>query len=76
MGRHMHIPFCFASRKLNLPTENLPESHLPDPESSPARYGRVLQVNQTVQERERDDVTFIHAIRGPLPDRIPGFYGP
>jgi hypothetical protein len=76
MGRHMHVPFCFVYRKFNIPTENLPERHLPDPGAPPARYGGVLQVNQTVQERERDDVIFIHAIRGPLPDRSPGLYGP
>jgi hypothetical protein len=71
----MRILFCFVYRKLKLPTEKLSGRPLSDAVSQPAQHESALEVNQTVNELEVDDVA-VHAIKRPLPVLDPGFWSP
>lgn len=68
----MRILFCFVYQKLKLPTEKLSRQPQSDAVSQPAQHESALEVNQTVNELEVDDVA-IHAIKHPLPVLDAGF---
>jgi hypothetical protein len=75
MGRYMRILFCFAYRKLKLPTEKPSGGPLSNALSQPAHLESALEVNQTVNEREGDDIA-VHAIKCTLPALHPGVWSP